>query len=136
MFGEQPQRPHRVLLVDGDLRTGQRLAELLRQDGFEVEAVRDGSEAVVRLAEREVPDTLITELRLPVGDGPTVARYARARDAAVRVIVLTRFANLVVPATFGAPPPIVLEKPLDYDQLLGVMGRRDTNASKEVGTLE
>lgn len=130
MVGESPQRAHKVLLVDGDFRTGQRLAELLRQDGFEVDVVRDGAEAVLRLALDEVPDTVITELRLPVGDGPTVGRYARARGSAVRVIVLTRFANMVTPATFGEPPPIVLEKPLDYERLLDVMGKRQIAAAE------
>ncbi len=124
MSGTAPSRRNKVLLVDGDFRTSQRLAELLSQDGFEVEVVRDGTAAMARLG-TSAPDTLITELRLPVGDGATVARYARERAPQLRVVVLTRYVNLVVPETFGSPPPAVLPKPLDYDRLLDILSGRD-----------
>lgn len=114
-------RSRRVLLVDGDLRSTQRLAELLVQDGFEVEVARDGAEALSRLALSPPPDTLITELTLRVGDGVGVARSARLRLPGLRVVVVTRHVNAVVPASFGEPLPVVLPKPLDYDRLLGVL---------------
>lgn len=114
-------RPRRVLLVDGDSRTSQRLAELLTQDGYEVDVARDGAEALARLAVTPMLDTLITELTLRVGDGVSLARSARLRMPGLRVVVVTRHVNAVVPARFGQPPPVVLSKPLDYEELLALL---------------
>jgi CheY-like chemotaxis protein len=114
-------RAPRVLLVDGDARTSRRLAELLAQDGYEVDVARDGAEALSRLAHAPGPDALITELTLRVGDGVSVARSARMRTPELIVVVLTRHANAVVPSRFGEPLPTVLSKPLDYDRLLAVL---------------
>lgn len=111
----------RVLLVDGDVRTSRRLAELLEEDGYEVDLARDGAEALVRLASETTPDVVVTELRLPVGDGPSVARSARMLSPLVSVVVLTRYANSVSPASFGSPAPLVLPKPLEYERLLAAL---------------
>ncbi len=53
-------RSNQVLLVDTDNRTSQRLAALLRDDGFEVEVLCDGASAIARLARSPSPGTLIT----------------------------------------------------------------------------
>lgn len=119
----------RVLLVDGDVRTSRRLAALLQQDGYQVELARDGAEALVRLASSTTPDVLVTELRLPVGDGPSVARSARMLSPALSVVVVTRYANSVSAASFGSPEPLVLSKPLDYERLLAAL--RQPPASPE-----
>ena len=63
------RRPPSILLLDGDLRTSQRLAMLLREDGFDVEVLCDGASALARLSRAPLPDVLITELSLPVTDG-------------------------------------------------------------------
>lgn len=111
----------RVLLVDGDVRTSRRLAELLEEDGYQVDLARDGAEALVRLANETTPDVLVTELRLPIGDGPSVARSARMLSPELAVVVLTRYANAVSLASFGSPAPLVLAKPLDYERLLAAL---------------
>jgi len=121
MSGAPKIRSKDVLLVDGDFRSSQRLADLLREDGFDVEVVRDGTAAIKRLSGAPVPGTLITELALPLTDGETIARYARSRDPGVRVVVLTRHPHLLVPGRFVGPPPVVMTKPLDYARLLEVL---------------
>ena len=114
-------RAQEVLLVDGDARTSHRLAELLREDGFDVEVLRDGASAIDRLSSAPVPGTLITELALPLTDGETIARFARSRDPTVRVVVLTRHPHLIVPGRVAGATPLVFTKPLDYAQLLEVL---------------
>lgn len=118
-------KPHlnRVLLVDGDFRTSQRLADLLRDDGFDVEVARDGAAAIARLARVPVPDALISELKLPLADGTAVARFGRAQHAGLQVVFVTRDPNLLVAGALTAPPPAILTKPLDYARLLEVLGR-------------
>jgi CheY-like chemotaxis protein len=115
--------PNRVLLVDGDVRTSQRLADLLRDDGFDVEVARDGAAAIARLARVPVPDALISELKLSVADGAAVARFGRAQHAGLQVVFVTRDPNLLVAGALTAPPQAILTKPLDYARLLEVLGR-------------
>jgi DNA-binding response OmpR family regulator len=121
MAVSQPAPPNRVLLVDTDYRTSNRLADLLRDDGFEVDVVRDGAAAIAHLARSPLPDTLITDLTVRFADGVSVARYARAQRPGLQVVVLTGHPNLLRPGAMGSPPPLVLTKPLDYPQLLAAL---------------
>lgn len=114
-------RPNRILLLDADKRTSRRLASLLEEDGFQVEVLTDGASALARLSERPLPDTLITELSLPVTDGATVARRAAARSPAMRIIVLTRHPNLLDTTSFGSAAPLLLTKPLDFSRLIELL---------------
>lgn len=110
-----------MLLVDADYRTSQRLASLLRDDGFEVQVLCDGASAISRLARSPLPGTLITELALSLTDGDTVARYARTRDPEMQIVVLTRHPYLVKAETFKGAAPVVFTKPLEYTRLLELL---------------
>ena len=130
MSATTPTRSNRVLLVDADFRTSQRLAGLLEEDGFVVEVVRDGVSAVTQLTKHAPPDILITELQLPLSDGVTIARLGRSQKPDMQIIVLTRYPNQRLPPAFGPKPPVVLSKPLDYGRLLDVLRGRAPNASE------
>jgi DNA-binding response OmpR family regulator len=121
MSGTPAAHHAKILLVDGDFRSSQRLATLLGEDGYDVEVARDAAAAIVRLGRGPLPDVLITELKIPLGDGAALARYARSQASGVRVIVLTRYPNSLVPAAFGSQPPLLLTKPLDYQRLLDLL---------------
>jgi DNA-binding response OmpR family regulator len=126
-------RSNQVLLVDVDLRTCRRLARLLGEDGFQVEIACDGASAISRLSRSPLPGTLITELAVPLKDGETVARFARSRDPAMQIVVLTNHPHLLKPETFGSPSPVVLTKPLDYARLLELLREPQTEASIKSG---
>jgi DNA-binding response OmpR family regulator len=114
-----------VLLVDSDYRTSNRLAGLLRDDGFDVDVVRDGAAALARLARSPLPEALVTELNVRFVDGASVARYARAQRPGLRVVVVTGHPNSLQPGALGSgPPPLVLTKPLDYAQLLAALNEQ------------
>jgi CheY-like chemotaxis protein len=121
MSAPLPLGPPRILLVDGDFRTSQRLATLLEEDGFSVEVVCDGASALALLAADPPPNILITELHVPLTDGATIALFARSRNPDLQIIVLTRHANQPLPPAFGSRPPVVLSKPLDYARLMEVL---------------
>ncbi len=114
-------RSNEVLLVDADYRTSRRLADLLGDDGFQVQVLCDGASAISRLARSPLPGALITELAMPLADGETIARYARSRDPAIQIVVLTRHPHLLKPESIQNPAPVVLTKPLDYARLLEVL---------------
>lgn len=135
MPGSSASRSQYVLLVDGDLRSTQRLAGLLREDGFDVEVLSDGLRAVERLAREPLPDTLILELSLPGKDGAAVARFAIGQRSDMRIIVLTRYPNLLGASSFGGASPFVLSKPLDYACLLELLGDTSVPALARPDTL-
>jgi two-component system response regulator MprA len=121
----QPLAPPLILVVDDDVRTARRLAQLLREDGYAVEVAGDGSEAVDRLSRQPSPDVLITDIQLPFVDGAAVARRARALMPSVVVVFVTGYPELVH-AEQGDPAaaPVVFTKPLDYEALRAELARR------------
>ena len=134
MSGSQPAPSNRVLLVDSDYRTSNRLADLLREDGFEVDVVRDGAAAIAHLTRSPLPDTLITELKMRFADGVSVARYARAQRLDLRIVVLTGHPHLFVQSAIAGPPPLILTKPLDYAQLLAALSTPLAGATSKVAS--
>lgn len=118
MLDVQDQRLHLVLLVDDDLRTSRRLAQMLREDGFAVEIARDGAAAVARLSRSPVPDALVTELTTAHADGLAIGRFARNQRPGIPVLVLTGYPNLFHAEAFaGGPPATLFTKPVDYAAL-------------------
>jgi CheY-like chemotaxis protein len=119
-----------ILVVDEDIRSARRLAQLLREDGYAVEVVGDGALAVGRLSRRPPPRVLITELQLRHVDGAAVARYARAESPTIGVIYVTGYPHFVPPpSTRSASGRIVFTKPLDYDALRLELERQCTLVS-------
>ena len=132
-----PPRPYLVLLVDDDLRTAKRMADMLREDGFAVEVARDGAAAIACLARSPIPDAIVTELNIPHADGTAVAQFARTRRADMRVVVVTGYPHLFRPAAFGAEPPLVFTKPVEYMSLRDALASPGLNpAVKPVRTAD
>jgi len=118
MFEAPGQRLHLVLLVDDDLRTTRRMADMLREDGFAVELARDGAAAIARLARAPMPDALVTELTTAHADGLTIGRFARSQRPGIPVLVLTGYPNLFHADAFaGGPAATLFTKPVDYAAL-------------------
>lgn len=118
MSETQVQRPYVVLLVDEDLRTTRRMADMLREDGFVVEIARDGAAAVARLSRAPVPDALVTELTTAHADGLAIGRFARNQRPGMPVLVLTGYRNLFHADAFaGGPPAALFTKPVEYTAL-------------------
>src|SRR4051812_14360686 len=74
----------KILVVEDEDAIAAPLAEGLRREGFEVERVATGAEALAA----EEPDLVLLDLRLPDVDGITVCRELRARSN-VPIIVVT-----------------------------------------------
>lgn len=113
----KPQSHGLILLVDDDPRNGRVLAQMLREDGFEVE-LSDQREAIPRLSRTPAPDVLLTDLRAPTPAAMAVAHFGRARRPGLPVLVVTGHAErLGLLERDLEPPPKVLPKPLSYDAL-------------------
>jgi DNA-binding response OmpR family regulator len=84
-----PERAQ-ILFVEDDAGLRESLAYILRKEGFSVEAVESGEEALAAAARRR-PDLLLLDLGLPGIDGYDVCRSLRraAGAEAVPLIMLT-----------------------------------------------
>ncbi len=129
-----PSRHRRVLLLDPDRRTTSRLAGLLAEDGFEVEMLADGESAIDRLGRLPAFDTLVTELNLPRAAATEVVQFALAQSPSLRVVLVTRYPNLVEASRLGGAPS-VLAKPLDYARLLEVLTRSPPESGRHSAPL-
>jgi CheY-like chemotaxis protein len=110
-------RSNLVLLVDDDLRTSRRLADMLREDGLAVEIARDGASALARFTRSPIPDALVTELTTAYVDAASIARFARAQRPELAILVVTSYPNLFQPDAFGGKAPLLFTKPVEYSKL-------------------
>ena len=86
-------KPETVLVVDDDLAVRQVVSRMLSLQGYDVDAVGSGEEAITVLSRRRV-DLLVLDMVMPDGiDGAETYRRARAIVPDQRAIVLSGFAE-------------------------------------------
>jgi two-component system, OmpR family, response regulator MprA len=78
----------RILVVDDDAAVSSSLDRALRLEGYEVDAVADGSTAL-RVLALTPPDAVVLDLGLPDLDGLEVCRRLRNTGADTPVLILT-----------------------------------------------
>ena len=113
-----PEGARRLLVVDNDLRSARRLASMLEEDGFIVEVLQDGAEAVARLGRPPPPDAIVTDLIMPGMSGIAVLGEARRRVRGIPVIFVTGHPELLSgPEVPFEPSPIIFTKPVSVADL-------------------
>lgn len=110
--------PHRILVVDDDLDVRNLMLLVLAGEGYEVEGVAGGPEALQRLAQ-DPYDLIICDLDMPAVDGAAVYRVSRAMlTPRPPVLFISGFHDAAQYSAFlrdtAAP---VLAKPFDIDTL-------------------
>ena len=80
----------KILLVEDDQANRELLARYLILLGYRIVLALDGAQAV-QLAQTELPDLILMDMRLPVMDGWEATRRLKAnvRTAAIPVVALT-----------------------------------------------
>ena len=113
------------MVVDDDASIRMLVSDVLESElGVRVECIRDGFEAIQRLAE-ERPDVVLLDMIMPVVDGLAVLRWLRAHPTSSRMAVVG-FTAAGVPAiqelrACGADDAI--SKPFDIALLLDTVKR-------------
>jgi DNA-binding response OmpR family regulator len=79
--------PARILVVEDDRTVAEVVTRYLEREGFVVESVGDGNEALAR-ADAQLPDLVVLDIMLPGLDGLEVCRRLRSR-APIPVVMLT-----------------------------------------------
>jgi len=85
--------PRRILVVDDDANLLRLLALRLEKEGFGVIEAASGEEALGKLA-AEIPDLVITDMRMSGMDGLALFEAINRRHAALPVIILTAHGNI------------------------------------------
>ena len=85
--------PARILLVDDEPDMLENCSRILSRQGHTCMTAGNGREALAIL-ERERPDVLVTDLKMPEMDGMALLRHAHELDPTLPVIMLTAFATI------------------------------------------
>ena len=113
----------RVLIVDDDDVIRNLLGELLDGEGYAVEAVANGKEALAVL-QRWRPDTILLDLMMPKMDGWRFrAEQQRRADVADVPVVILSAARALRARAATLDPVSILGKPFDLDELLRTIDR-------------
>ena len=116
-------RSGRILVVDDEVNARTALAELLRDEGFDVETAADAFKALGKY-ESFSPHVVVTDLKMPGMDGIELVKKLRAMEDAAAVVVMTAFgavSSAVDAMRAGAAD--YLTKPLNFDELLVVLDK-------------
>ena len=120
----------RVLIVDDELSMREMLAILLKKEGLDVRTAASRAEAARTLGEGPV-DLVLTDVKLPDGDGLEILRQVKAAAPETPVVVMTAFGTTemaVGARKLGAEAYIL--KPFDVDELRIVV--RDALANRNL----
>jgi two-component system, OmpR family, response regulator MprA len=108
----------RVLVAEDDRSVRESLEMALQVEGYDVEAVTNGAQALESFAARE-PDVIVLDIMMPVLDGLTVCRRLRASGCRTPILMLTarhEVSDRVSGLDAGADD--YLAKPFSLDELL------------------
>ncbi|MCG8455975.1 MAG: response regulator [Holophagales bacterium] len=113
-----------VLVVDADPISASLLKTALASTGENprIVAADSGSDAL-RAIDREAPDLIVTELRMPGATGREVLAYAADKCREIPVVVITGDADPDLRAEMlGSGACLVLEKPIEPSSLVKAVG--------------
>jgi two-component system response regulator PilR (NtrC family) len=116
MSARPPASP-RILIVDDEESLRELLGIMLGKEGYEVLTAVDRATASQAL-NRHAVDMVITDVKLPDGDGIEILRHVKAASPETAVIVMTAFGSTetaVAALKLGAHDYLV--KPFDVDEL-------------------
>jgi two-component system response regulator PilR (NtrC family) len=112
-----------ILIVDDERSMREFLGIYLRREGYRIEAAPGGTEAMAALKSRTF-DLVITDLRMPDGDGLQILSEAKRLHPDTEVIVVTAFSTTETAiAAMKAGAHDYLTKPFKIDEVTLVVDR-------------
>lgn len=123
-LGGGVSEPHRLLVVEDDPPIRAVLVEVLSDEGYQVQAVTDGTQALDALR-CWIPDLILTDLMMPGMDGWTFRERLRRLDPPINrvpIVVVSGVTDLKEQArALGARAAIA--KPFDLDEVVRTVRR-------------
>ncbi|HUO40559.1 MAG TPA: ANTAR domain-containing response regulator [Mycobacterium sp.] len=137
----QPPTPHRVLVAEDEALIRLDLAEMLKEEGYEVIGQAGDGQEAVEMAEKLRPDLVIMDVKMPRRDGIDAASEIAAKRIAP-IVILTAFSQReLVERARDAGAMAYLVKPFSINDLIPAIevavSRFDeiTQLEQEVATL-
>ncbi len=114
----------RILIVDDDFDIRDALAQILVEEGYEVQSAANGAEALDQLSVGPRPNVILLDLMMPVMSGWQFRAKQRADAvlADIPVVVITADAHV---AERGGPLEVAgaVRKPIQLSELLTLIDR-------------
>ena len=107
----------RILVVEDDRHMADLLQVRLKKEGYEVECVHDGVEAL-RAVERSVPDCMLLDWMLPKMEGIEVCRQVRYQHDFPIIMISARTEELDIVLALELGASDYLTKPFGFRELL------------------
>ena len=130
----------RLLIVDDEPNLLRAVAACLRAEGYEIDAVRSGEEALIHVAQT-LPDLIVSDVRMPRMDGHALARQLRTnpRTDLIPIVFLTAKDETADRIDgFRSGVDAYLTKPFEPDELVAVIAnilRRVERTHAEIARL-
>jgi CheY-like chemotaxis protein len=115
----------RVLVVEDDTDIRETVAELLIEEGYQVQTAISGRDALEHLTTTAaLPDVVLLDLMMPIMDGWTFYDHLQkdSRWSGLPIVVISADANVHEKAA-RLKPVACLRKPVGIDELLGVVAQ-------------
>ena len=110
-----------ILVIDDEMAIRDVTAATLRSYGYRVLTAADGSEGIALYAQNPDVAVVLTDMLMPVLDGPTTIRALRKLNPNVRVIGMSGYTRQRMS---GAAPDLLLQKPFRAADLLNAISSR------------
>ena len=114
----------RILIVDDEKNMCTVLSMLFRGEGYDVACAGDGAEAVRRLEQGDLVDLIVSDLKMPGGDGLGILDYLKATERDIPLILITAYGTIpdaVQAVKKGAVDFIT--KPFNSEMIVHTVGR-------------
>lgn len=111
----------KILIIEDEKITRISLSNTLRKEGFVVFTAEDGQEGL-DIFQKEIPEIVITDLRLPKVSGIDILTYIKSQPNACNVILITAYATVetaVQALKLGAYD--YLTKPFSTEKLISII---------------
>lgn len=113
----------KILIVDDQFAIRMLLMEIFQKEGYQTFEAANGLEAL-ELAQRERPDLVLLDMKIPGMDGLDILRKLKEGDPSVQVIMMTAYGELdIVKEAKRMGAKAHFTKPFDIDELKSLVSQ-------------
>ena len=111
-----------VLIVDDEPEILELLSRVLEDEGYKV-LVAGNIQTAMRQFQEERPDIVITDIRMPGGNGDELLHQLRAHSKDIPVIFITSHSDFSLEEALNEGADALLAKPFSLDELIKLVER-------------
>ena len=112
-----------ILVVDDDPAVLKVMIKLLEAFGHKTISASSGNEAMKLLESPNNIHFIITDMRMPLGDGLELLSFIKKSNLKIPTILVTGFADIAEHEAIEKGAIAILTKPFDIDKLMDLIDR-------------